>query len=192
MDGTNSNLTSSDNNKITRNLLFAVIGIIAIGIICVFIEVCNNKLGTGLYISFIVVVCGLTLYSILILFTSYNKKIDDKSNTLIRSLLTVNSLINIAALIYFIIIISNKKSDLSNINVIEYIQPYLQKFVTTVVVITILIIIINHSLVRYAILKKHHVLPTIIFLSFFGLCEGIIEVILLNIINISLNRVTDG
>ena len=192
MKSNDMNLTKSTSiSDNINNLLMLAIGLIVIGIICVFIEIVNNKVGSGLFISCIVVVCGLSLYSLLILLATYKKKIDDSSYKIIRELLTVNSVINITALVYFIYIFSSKGYDLMKIDVLEYIKPYFKGFLFTIVIIIIVNIFIYHYL-SYADIKTQDVIPLIIFLAFFGFMECIIEIIFLNIITKILNNVTDG
>ena len=97
------------NDKNTSNLLLIAIGIIAVGIFCIFVEFSNNKAGNGLFISCIIVVCGLSLYSIVILMSTYKiGKTEDSTINIIKTLLVINSIINIAALVYFIVIFSKK------------------------------------------------------------------------------------
>jgi hypothetical protein len=188
---TNGRTIQYKNDKQTGSLLMLAIGIIAIGFLCLFIEILNNKMGTGLFISCFIIVCGLSLYSLLILFITYNKKLTGTSNNVIRILLTINSLINVTALVYFIIIFTSKRSDLMKIAVLEYIKPYLKAFLYTIVVIVIVNIFIYHYLNHINITMKN-VIPLIIFLSVFGLVECIIEIIFLNIISKILNNTTDG
>ena len=90
------------NQVTTSNLLMMAIGIIAVGILCVFIEIANDKIGSGLFISCIIVVCGLSLYSLLILLLTFKTE-SSKNNRIIKILLILNSIINFSALIYFII-----------------------------------------------------------------------------------------
>ena len=185
--------TQEQKDKQTSNLLMLAIGIIAVGILCVFIELTSNKAGNGLFISCIIVVCGLSLYSLVILFSTYKKKINntDNSEKMIKRLLTVNSLINIGALVYFIVIFSKKASDLVKLEVLDYIKPYLKGFLFTIVIIIIVNIFIYHYLSAIDI-NVHDTIPLILFLAFFGLIECIIEIVFLNIIDKTLNNITDG
>ena len=187
-----STINSGVRNRLsTNNLFLLAIGLATIGIICIFIELKNNKIGNGLFISCIVLVCGLSLYSLLILLATYKKKINGTSNNTIRILLTINSLINIGALVYFIIIFSNKASELMKIEVLEYIKPYLGWFLFTIVMIVIINIAIYNYLNETYINSKY-VMTIVFFLAFFGLTECIIEIIFLNIISKILNNITDG
>jgi hypothetical protein len=68
------------------------IGIIAVGILCVFIEIVNDKIGSGLFISCTIVVCGLSLYSLLILLLTFKTE-PSKNNKTIKILLIINSII---------------------------------------------------------------------------------------------------
>jgi uncharacterized membrane protein len=186
--------TPESQDKKTANLLMLSIGVIAVGILCVFIELTSNKVGNGLFISCIIVVCGLSLYSILILLSSYRKlntNTSDKSDKIIKILLTINSLINIAALVYFIVIFSKKASELIKLEVLDYIKPYLKGFLFTIIIIIIVNIFIFHYLNAVQI-HTNDTVPLILFLAFFGLIECIIEVIFLNIIDKVLNNITDG
>ena len=171
--------TQIENDKRTSYLLFFSIGIIVIGYLCVYIEIANNHVGDGLFISCIVVACGLSLYSLVILLSSRNITINNTvENSIIKILLTINSAINVGALVYFIILFSTKSSQLMNLSVLEYINPYLSGF-------------IYHYLVA-ANLQMEDTIPTIIFLGLFGFTECMIEIIFLNIINRCLNNITDG
>ena len=148
--------TQIKNDVKTSNLLMTSIGIIAVGILCVFIEIVNDKIGSGLFISCTIVVCGLSLYSLLILLLTF-KTDPSKNNQTIKILLIINSIINFIALIYFIIIFSNKSSELMKIHVLEYINPYLKGFLCTIVVIIIINIFIYHYL-RQVTFKKEDVM----------------------------------
>ena len=178
------------NDVTTSNLLLMAIGIIAVGILCVFIEIVNDKIGSGLFISCIIVVCGLSLYSLLILLLTFKTE-SSKSNNTIKILLIINSIINFVALIYFIVIFSKKSSELMKIDVLEYIKPYLKGFLYTIVIIVVVNIFIYHYLKQVTI-KMEHVISLVIFLGVFGLVECIIEIVFLNIISKILNNVTDG
>ncbi len=178
------------NDVTTSNLLMMSIGIIAVGILCVFIEIVNDKIGSGLFISCIIVVCGLSLYSLLILLLTFKTE-SSKSNDKIKILLIINSIINFIALIYFIVIFSNKSSELMKIDVLEYIKPYLKGFLYTIVIIIIVNIFIYHYL-RQVTIKMEDVISLVIFLGVFGLVECIIEIVFLSIISKILNNVTDG
>jgi uncharacterized membrane protein len=180
--------TQIKNDVKMSNLLMLSIGIIAVGIFCVFVEIVNDIIGSGLFISCIIVVCGLSLYSLLILLLTF-KTDPSKNNQTIKILLIINSIINFIALIYFIVIFSNKSSKLMKIKVLEYISPYLKGFLCTIVIIIIVNIFIYHYL-RHVPFKKEDV---ILFLVVFGLVECIIEIVFLNIISKVLNKnVTDG
>jgi hypothetical protein len=184
--------TQIENDKRTSYLLFFSIGIIVIGYLCVYIEIANNHVGDGLFISCIVVACGLSLYSLVILLSSRNITINNSvENNIIKILLTINSAINVGALVYFIVLFSTKSSQLMNLSVLEYINPYLSGFLYTIVVIVLVNIIIYHYLVA-ANLQLEDTIPTIIFLGLFGFIECMIEIIFLNIINRCLNNITDG
>ena len=178
------------NDVTTSNLLLMAIVIIAVGILCVFIEIVNDKIGSGLFISCIIVVCGLSLYSLLILLLTFKTE-SSKSNNTIKILLIINSIINFVALIYFIVIFSKKSSELMKIDVLEYIKPYLKGFLYTIVIIVVVNIFIYHYLKQVTI-KMEHVISLVIFLGVFGLVECIIEIVFLNIISKILNNVTDG
>jgi uncharacterized membrane protein YbhN (UPF0104 family) len=182
--------TQIKNDVKTSNLLMTSIGIIAVGILCVFIEIVNDKIGSGLFISCIIVVCGLSLYSLLILLLTFKTE-SSKSNNKIKILLIINSIINFVALIYFIVIFSKKSSELMKIDVLEYIKPYLKGFLYTIVIIIVVNIFIYHYLKQVTI-KMEHVISLVIFLGVFGLVECIIEIVFLNIISKILNNVTDG
>jgi uncharacterized membrane protein len=183
--------TPIKNDVKTSNLLMMSIGIIAVGILCVFIEIVNDKIGSGLFISCTIVVCGLSLYSLLILLLTFKTE-PGKNDKTIKILLIINSIINFIALIYFIIIFSNKSSELMKIHVLEYINPYLKGFLCTIVIIIIINIFIYHYL-RQVTFKKEDVISLVIFLGVFGLVECIIEILFLNIISKVLNKnVTDG
>jgi hypothetical protein len=183
--------TPEELDKQTSNMLMLAVGIIAVGIFCVFIELANNKVGNGLFISCFIVVCGLSLYSLFILIKSYKNKSTDTSDKIIKVLLLINSSINIAVLVYFLVIFSKKASDLIKLDVLNYIKPYLKGFLFTVVIIIIVNIFIFHYLKSIKI-NNADAIPLIIFLGFFGLTECIIEVIFLNIIDKILNNITDG
>ena len=182
--------TQRKNDVTTSNLLMMAIGIIAVGILCVFIEIANNQIGSGLFISCIIVVCGLSLYSLLILLLTFKTE-TSKHNRIIKILLILNSIINFSALIYFIIIFSSNSSELMKIEVLEYINPYLKGFLYTIVIIIIVNIFIYHYLKQVTI-TMDDVIPIVLFLGFFGLVECIIEIVFLNIISKTLNNVTDG
>ena len=182
--------TQRKNDVTTSNLLMMAIGIIAVGILCVFIEIVNDKIGSGLFISCIIVVCGLSLYSLLILLLTFKTE-TSKHNRIIKILLILNSIINFSALIYFIIIFSSNSSELMKIEVLEYINPYLKGFLYTIVIIIIVNIFIYHYLKQVTI-TMDDVIPIVLFLGFFGLVECIIEIVFLNIISKILNNVTDG
>ena len=182
--------TQRKNDVTTSNLLMMAIGIIAVGILCVFIEIANNQIGSGLFISCIIVVCGLSLYSLLILLLTFKTE-SSKSNNTIKILLIINSIINFVALIYFIVIFSKKSSELMKIDVLEYIKPYLKGFLYTIVIIVVVNIFIYHYLKQVTI-KMEHVISLVIFLGVFGLVECIIEIVFLNIISKILNNITDG
>jgi hypothetical protein len=184
--------TQEDINKQTSNMLMVSIGIIAVGILCIFIELTSNKATNGLFISCFIVVAGLSLYSLLILLSKiFKTKSNNTSDKIIKSLLGINSLINIAALVYFMVIFSNKSADLKKIDVLNYIKPYLKGFLFTIIIIIVVNIFIFHYLSSIKI-NTYDTVPLIIFLAFFGLTECIIEVIFLNIISKILNNVTDG
>jgi hypothetical protein len=184
--------TQEDINNQTSNMLMVSIGIIAVGILCIFIELTSNKATNGLFISCFIVVGGLSLYSLLILLSKiFKSKSNNTSDKIIKGLLGINSLINIAALVYFMVIFSNKSSDLKKIDVLNYIKPYLKGFLFTIIIIIVVNIFIFHYLSSIKI-NTSDTVPLIIFLAFFGLTECIIEVIFLNIISKILNNVTDG
>jgi len=183
--------TQEQKDKNISNLLMLSIGVIAVGILCVFIEITSNKVGNGLFISCIIVVCGLTLYSLLILRSIYKTNITNPSEKIIKILLTINSSINIAALVYFIVIFSKKAADLMKLEVLDYIKPYLKGFLFTIIIIIIVNIFIYHYLSLTGI-HATDTIPLIFFLAFFGLIECIIEVVFLNIIDKILNNITDG
>ena len=193
MDQENSKEKSQEDiNKQTSNMLMVAIGIIAVGILCIFIELTSNKATNGLFISCFIVVAGLSLYSLLILLSKISKsKSNNTSDKIIKSLLGINSLINIAALVYFMVIFSSKSADLKKIDVLNYIKPYLKGFLFTIIIIIVVNIFIFHYLSSIKI-NTSDTVPLIIFLAFFGLTECIIEVIFLNIISKILNNVTDG
>jgi hypothetical protein len=193
MDQENSKEKSQEDiNKQTSNMLMVAIGIIAVGILCIFIELTSNKATNGLFISCFIVVAGLSLYSLLILLSKiFKSKSNNTSDKIIKSLLGINSLINIAALVYFMVIFSNKSADLKKIDVLNYIKPYLKGFLFTIIIIIVVNIFIFHYLSSIKI-NTSDTVPLIIFLAFFGLTECIIEVIFLNIISKILNNVTDG
>jgi hypothetical protein len=180
------------NDKNTSNLLLIAIGIIAVGIFCIFVEFSNNKAGNGLFISCIIVVCGLSLYSIVILMSTYKiGKTEDSTGNIIKTLLVINSIINIAALVYFIVIFSKKASDIMKLEILNYIKPYLKAFINTIVIIIIVNIFIYHYL-TLAPTQPSDYIPLIIVLAFFGLAECIIEIVFLNIIDKVLKNITDG
>jgi len=193
MDQENSKEKSQEDiNKQTSNMLMVAIGIIAVGILCIFIELTSNKATNGLFISCFIVVAGLSLYSLLILLSKiFKSKSNNTSDKIIKSVLGINSLINIAALVYFMVIFSNKSADLKKIDVLNYIKPYLKGFLFTIIIIIVVNIFIFHYLSSIKI-NTSDTVPLIIFLAFFGLTECIIEVIFLNIISKILNNVTDG
>jgi hypothetical protein len=183
--------TQEESDKQTSNMLMLAIGIIAVGILCVFIELANNKVGNGLFISCFIVVCGLSLYSLFILIKSYKNKSINTSDKIIKALLLINSSINIAVLVYFLVIFSMKATALIKVDVLNYIKPYLKGFLFTVIIIIIVNIFIFHYLNSIRI-NHADAIPLIIFLGGFGLTECIIEVIFLNIIDKILNNITDG
>jgi len=183
--------TQEESDKQTSNMLMLAIGIIAVGILCVFIELANNKVGNGLLISCFIVVCGLSLYSLFILIKSYKNKSINTSDKIIKALLLINSSINIAVLVYFLVIFSMKATALIKVDVLNYIKPYLKGFLFTVIIIIIVNIFIFHYLNSIRI-NHADAIPLIIFLGGFGLTECIIEVIFLNIIDKILNNITDG
>jgi hypothetical protein len=178
-------------DKKTTNMLILAVGIMAVGIFCVFIELANNKVGNGLFISCFIVVCGLSLYSLFILIKSYKKNSINTSDKIIKALLLINSCINIAVLVYFLVIFSRKAGDLIKLDVLNYIKPYLKGFLFTVIIIIIVNIFIFHYLNSIKI-NQADAVPLIIFLGGFGLTECIIEIIFLNIIDKILNNITDG
>jgi hypothetical protein len=180
------------NDKNTSNLLLIAIGIIAVGIFCIFVEFSNNKAGNGLFISCIIVVCGLSLYSIVILMSTYKiGKTEDSTGNIIKTLLVINSIINIAALVYFIVIFSKKADDIMKLEILNYIKPYLKGFINTIIIIIIVNIFIYHYL-QSARSQLSDYIPLILVLAFFGLAECIIQIVFLNIIDKVLNNITDG
>jgi hypothetical protein len=183
--------TQQEIDKQTSNMLMLAIGIIVVGIFCVFVELTNNKAGNGLFISCFIVVCGLSLYSLFILIKSYKNNSTNTADKIIKALLLINSSINIAVIVYFLVIFSKKASELIKLDVLNYIKPYLKAFLFTVVIIIIVNIFIFHYLNSIKI-NNADAIPLIIFLGFFGLTECIIEVIFLNIIDKILNNITDG
>ena len=186
-------VVENDNDKTTSNLLLTAIGIIAVGIFCIFVEFSNNKAGNGLFISCIIVVCGLSLYSIAILMSTYKLQTSNNlsQSKTIKILLIINSIINIAALVYFIVIFSKKASDIMKLEILNYIKPYLKAFINTIVIIIIVNIFIYHYL-TIAPTQPSDYIPLIIVLAFFGLAECIIEIVFLNIIDKVLKNITDG
>jgi hypothetical protein len=183
--------TQEESDKQTKNMLMLAIGIMAVGILCVFIELANNKVGNGLFISCFIVVCGLSLYSLFILIKSYKNKSTNPSDKIIKALLLINSIINIAVLVYFLVIFSMKATALIKVDVLNYIKPYLKGFLFTVIIIIIVNIFIFHYLNSIKI-NNADAIPLILFLGGFGLTECLIEVIFLNIINKIFNNITDG
>jgi hypothetical protein len=188
-------LSQEEIDKQTNNWLMISIGVIMVGILCVFIEFMSNKIGNGLFISCFIIVAGLSMYSILLVLKTIKKthgtQITDTTNKIIKVLLLINSSINIASLVYFMVIFFRKTYQLINVDVLNYIRPYLKGFLFTIVIIIIVNIFIYHYLNSIKINNSDSI-PLIIFLAFFGLTECIIEVIFLNIINKILNNITDG
>lgn len=187
-----------DVDKRTTNLLLVSIGIIAVGILCIFIEFSSNKAGNGLFISCLIVVCGLSLYSLVILISTYKLSNNDSQSNdsqskskIIKILLVINSIINIASLVYFIVIFSKKSKDLLKLDILNYIKPYLKAFLNTIIIIIIVNIFIFHYL-KIAKTQIQDYIPLILILAFFGLAECIIEIVFLNIIDKILNNITDG
>jgi hypothetical protein len=130
----------------------------------------------------------LTLYSLSILRSALSLDNNTGESKSIKILLVINSVISIGALIYFIYIFSSKSKELKNPIIINYIEPYLLWFLYTI----ICIIIANVAIYYYLKTSFNDYKLVLFILSFFGIAECVIEIMFLNIINLSLNRITDG
>jgi hypothetical protein len=169
--------------------------IIIAGIFTVFMEMVTNKISSHLYSCSLIIVVGLSLFTLGIFVKIFKDfKTSYSVNIFIKTLLAFNFIVNLIGLIYFCYILSKNKNtmEIQVQEVVNYIIPYLKAFLITIIVI----IIINMNIYNYIICMKSTLQEStnmiIIFLAIFSSIECGIEIIFLLIIARIFNGITDG
>lgn len=170
--------------------------IILAGIFTIFMEMITNKVNSHLYSCSLIIVIGLTLFTLSIfikIFKDLKEVTSFSANTFIKGMLALNFILNLFGLIYFCYILSNNKNtmELQIPEVVNYIIPYLKGFLITIIII----IIVNLNIYNYIVCMKSSYTDSskmITFLAIFSLIECFIEIKFLRIINSIFSGITDG
>jgi hypothetical protein len=193
-----------DNSNPSSNMcnlsgdLVVALSIVLAGIFTIFMEFITSKVANHIYSCALIIVIGLSLFTLGIFMKIFKDSQDSKfleknRNKNIKRILVLNFCLNLVGLIMFCCILSNNKNtmELQVVEVINTIIPYLKAFLVTIIVI----IVVNMNIYNYIICVKNRLNESrelIIILSLFSLMECVIQIIFLFIINKLFNNITDG
>ena len=140
-----------------NTFMVVTFGVILVSVIIISIGMNSNMTGNGVTVGCIVLACGLALFSIGLGMNVMRLKqtiVDDVNLSVSRIYLLIITLINVAFLVWFIYIISDKQTVLANIEIINYMRSYLQMFLFTVTGIIFINMSILYGLININDNKK--------------------------------------